>query len=638
MKKRRTPPPSHGKAAEIPPPAGTNAWVVALVSGFVLLALLATRYLGDTDLGYHLRGGQWILEHRAFLSRDVYTYTRSTADYLDLHWLYQVLIYTTYRAGGYVSLSVLNIALIGAVFAVTQKRLQMTGAPLWTCAPLLLLAILASEVRFHMRPEILSWLFMSLMLLVLELRRSHGRNVLFLLPVIQVIWTNCEGLFGIGWGVMGFYLVADLVHSAKLDKTLWRYSTAAIASSLINPYFIRGALLPFTYLATLDAASPFKQTIAEFQSPWSMGGRFTYPALTIYSYQLYCVLLLFFFVSTLKKRKVHEFLLAGVLFYLSATALRNIPLFVIATLPIAAASWKDVNWGWFRQLQARTLSRPAAGWALTLVMLGMASRTITSAQYVLEARLDRFGVGLDRETQPVHAAEFLVQNHLDGRILNQVNTGGWLDWTRPGQVFIDGRTEVMGEELYVESLSSLSPGGLERTIAKYQPDILFFSPATARQWVTDLNKMPDWRPVFLDESACVFLRRDYAPQVPTLDVDRLLADMTLSREASPSALAMLQEPAPPTWHRIADGFFRPAIHPNGLQVMALFFWYRGDFQVAETLFLECLKRSQAAYDDFYFNMGVMYYQSGQDAKARTCLERVLRGNPDNATARKILGL
>src|SRR5258706_13874152 len=115
MKKRRTPPPSRGKALEIPPPADSMAWVVALASSFALLALLATRYLGDTDLGYHLKGGQWILANRAFLSHDVYTYTRSSAAYLDLPWLCQVLIYAGSRAGGYVSFSLPTIARTGAV-------------------------------------------------------------------------------------------------------------------------------------------------------------------------------------------------------------------------------------------------------------------------------------------------------------------------------------------------------------------------------------------------------------------------------------------------------------------------------------------------------------------------------------------
>ncbi|OFV94087.1 MAG: hypothetical protein A3G76_07665 [Acidobacteria bacterium RIFCSPLOWO2_12_FULL_65_11] len=608
----------------------------ALASSFFLLALFAARYLSDTDLGYHLKGGQWILENRRFPSTDVYTYTRSSADYLDLHWLYQVLIYSMYRVGGYTSLSLLNIVLVALAFSLTLKRFHMTGAPSWMCALLLLVAVLSCELRFHMRPEILTWILMSLMLYVLEIRSSQKRNVLFLLPLIQVIWTNSEGLFGIGWGVMGFYLVSDLVHSSKINKPLWRYSLLAVASSLLNPYVFRGALLPFTYLATLDAASPFKQSIAEFQSPWSMGSRFTTPELTLLSYKLYFFFLLFLLASTFRKRKLHEFLLVGVFSYLSATTLRNIPLFMLATLPLAATSWKELNWDWLKRFQSSTVSKPAAAWIFILILLGVASRTVTSAQYVSEGRLDRFGLGLDGETQPVHAAEFLVRNQLEGRILNQVNTGGWLDWRRPGQVLIDGRTEVMGEELWVENMASLNPGGLHGLIAKYQPDILFFNPATARQWILDLNKLPDWRLVYLDEAACVFLRKDYAPQIPPLDEDRLLAERGLSKDVSENALSLLREPAPQAWKSFGESFYRPAVHPNGLQRMAVFFHYRGDFQMSEPLFLECIRRSRGVYYDFYFNAGLMYYSSLQYDKCRICMQRVLQDDPGNSGARQIL--
>jgi hypothetical protein len=610
--------------------------MAALVSSFLLLVALAARYLGDTDLGYHLSGGRWIADHVRFFSKDVFTYTRSSADYIDLHWLYQILIYAVYRLGGYTFLSLFNIVLIAAVFGVTLRRLQITGAPLWMCVPLLSVALMASEVRFHVRPEILTWLFMGLMLWVLETWRTTRRqNVLWLLPLIQVIWTNCEGLFGIGWGLMGFYLISDLVHSTKIDKTLWRLSAAAIAASLINPYFIRGAMLPFTYLATLDAASPFKQTIAEFQSPWTMGNRFTYPALTMLSYQTYCAFLLVPLLATLRKRQVHELLLAGVFFYLSATAFRNIPLFLLATLPVAAASWEDVTWPWLVRLQDRTLRRPAAAWTMALTALALALRAVTSAHYVSEGRLDRFGLGLSSDSQPARGAEFLVRNRLDGRILNQVNTGGWLDWTRPGQVFVDGRTEVMGEDLWVESIASSKPGGLARAIARYHPDILFFNPLTALQWITDLKAMADWHAVYVDETVCIFLRTNYAPQVPALDADRVLADRGLSRDVGES-LSMLQEPTPSLWARSAGTLFMPAVHPNGIQSMAFFFEYRGDYQASEALFLEGLRLSRGAYDDLYLNLGLMYYRSGQDGKARLCMERVLRNDPGNETARRIL--
>jgi hypothetical protein len=102
---------------------------------FVLLVVFTARYLSDADLGYHLRGGQWMLEHHGFPSKDTYTYTRSSADYLDLHWLYQILIYATYVIGGYTALSLLNIVLVAVAFALAAKRVQRTGAPMWIGAP-----------------------------------------------------------------------------------------------------------------------------------------------------------------------------------------------------------------------------------------------------------------------------------------------------------------------------------------------------------------------------------------------------------------------------------------------------------------------------------------------------------------------
>jgi hypothetical protein len=454
--------------------------------------------------------------------------------------------------------------------------------------------------------------------------------------MIQLVWTNCEGLFGIGWIVLGSYVVSDLIHSSKFDKVLWGYAALAVGMSLVNPYFVRGTLLPFTYLNTLNAASLFKQTILEFQSPWSLGSRFTTPTLTILSYRCYSALLAVFVLATLRRRRVHELLLTAGFFYLSATALRNIPLFVLATLPIVASSWRDATWAWLTRIDHRIVVRPAAAWMCAIVVWAFALRTVTSAHYISEGRIDRFGFGLDGETQPVNAAAFLVQHHLDGRIVNHLNVGGWLDWQRAGQVFIDGRTEVMGDEFYAESMAALAPGGLARLVAKYKPDILFFNATSARQWILDLNDMPEWRSVFVDEGACVFLRRDYAPEVQALDEERLLTDRHIANADAETSMALLQMPGPSWATSWIDGFYRPAVHPNGLQALALYFQYRREFRMSEALFLECIRRSRGAYYDFYFNAGLMYYTSDQYPKARICMDRVLRDDPGNAGAARIL--
>ncbi|MFN3344045.1 MAG: hypothetical protein ACK412_00150 [Chloroherpetonaceae bacterium] len=50
----------------------------------------------DIDIGFHLHGGKWIWQHRAFPDKDAYTYTVPNNDYIDLHWLYQLLMFGVY--------------------------------------------------------------------------------------------------------------------------------------------------------------------------------------------------------------------------------------------------------------------------------------------------------------------------------------------------------------------------------------------------------------------------------------------------------------------------------------------------------------------------------------------------------------
>src|SRR5579883_529810 len=78
-----------------------NAWIGSFLACFLLLVLLATRQIHDADLGFHLKGGQWIVQNHAFPNKDDYTYTVPTHEYIDLHWLYQILLFALYKTGSY---------------------------------------------------------------------------------------------------------------------------------------------------------------------------------------------------------------------------------------------------------------------------------------------------------------------------------------------------------------------------------------------------------------------------------------------------------------------------------------------------------------------------------------------------------
>jgi len=90
-----------------------------------------------------------------------------------------------------------------------------------------------------------------------------------------------------------------------------------------------------------------------------------------------------------------------------------------------------------------------------------------------ESRLShRFGFAVNNLFLPVKAADFLDQHGLTGRILNHLDFGGYLINRFPTKVYIDGRNEVMGEDLGREFLETKTRVGLQRLAAKYQPGSL----------------------------------------------------------------------------------------------------------------------------------------------------------------------
>ena len=523
--------------------------------------LLGLRLLSDFDLGYHLKSGQWIVENHAFPGKDSFTTTANQNDYVDTYWLYQVALFLLQRLGGYPLLSFVNALALTAAFVLLYLRMRDDRTPPWMAFFLLVPAVLGSETRFLTRPEALTYLFLPASLWILE-RRFQGKTTpLFLLPLLQLIWVNSHGLYILGWAVMGFYLASGRWHEGRWDKSLLYYCLAAVGCSFFNPYGLKGVLFPFHLFQRLSGTI-LKSNIAEFKSPWAPVEALFYPWFSVDFYKILSILILLLVLLTWNKRKLHELLLAGAFLYLSATAVKNIPLLPLACLPVAAAAWKNLEWGWVRKM-GEGLSKPWTGGAAILFLLLFSARVATNAYYISDRRTDRFGWGLDTEVQPVKAADFLAQNHLDGKILNQMNAGGWLDWKGPQKTYIDGRTEVMGDDLFTEYMTSFKPGGLSALADKTGADIIFFNPFAASYWIFALKQMPDWRLVYLDEYFAIYLRKDYAPSIPALDPDAVLAQRGIDPHLPDQASQILQTPILLPLRLGRKGFANPKAIPTG---------------------------------------------------------------------------
>src|SRR4030042_1906232 len=429
----------------------SSPWFIPMISLFLLIILLSIRLIIDLDLGFHLRGGQWMLENRSFHKFDVFTYTVNDHEYIAMYWLYQIILFITYKLFNYGGISILNSILLVIVFFMIFLRMKNHNIRPGIISIIFLPALFTMEIRFGVRPEIMTWILLLCMLTVLDQYYHHGRNYLFLLPIIQLFWVNLHGLFIIGWFLLGAYFISKYFHEHKFDKKLFWWSLCTILISLVNPYFIKGVLFPFYLFTRLQCSNIFKGAITELTSPWSTKALANMPHLPLFIYYAFVLISFLFLIYTWRKRKLHEFLIIAAFFYISYTTVRNLPIFIIAAMPIIGTGLNELlskgKLNFFKK-NIHGAMRPAA-FLLTGFIILLCIRIVTNAFYA-GRRGGNFGIGMDEKMHPVAASEFMNKNGLRTRFINDLNRGSWLIWATKQPVFIDGRLEVIQEDFFRE--------------------------------------------------------------------------------------------------------------------------------------------------------------------------------------------
>ena len=248
------------EAMELPEPtAGFDSrMVIPWHGGFLLLVgALGLFKMVNSDIWWHLRTGQLILEQGRIPSTDWYTYTNPDAPWIDLHWFFQVIAWLTYSAAGSSGLVVIKclvgMAAFFALLSVRKKNWKPAVGVLCWIIP----AIIFSG-RFLVRPEVLSIALLAATLFVLHSAERRPR-LLWFLPLIQLVWVNTQSLFVLQWVVLVCYSVDALIRTFREKRRIipvsWRHwggiLGATAISTICNPYGLRGALFPITVFAKI---------------------------------------------------------------------------------------------------------------------------------------------------------------------------------------------------------------------------------------------------------------------------------------------------------------------------------------------------------------------------------------------------
>jgi hypothetical protein len=445
---------------------GESLWAaLAWYGAFLLLVfLVGCVQLEDPDIWWHLRTGQLIWERGHLPRTDWFTYTNPDSPWIDLHWGFQLFAALLWKLGGAPALVIAK-----SLFAVATFALAMLAGrrawPAWRAVACWLPAVLIFSGRNQVRPEMFSLLFLAGELAILFHARTRPR-LLWVLPLIQVVWINVHGLYILGLVLWGCFLAGELVQAIARRKppgnkpagTRLGYGLLVtlfmLAAAVANPYGFDGAFLPVTLVKRIEGADhPFYaqfsgefRGMSEFLAAYGIGA---FRDLTVLTMFLLAIAASLSFVPPFLRGRfdVYRILIFGLFAWLAWQANRNAVLFAIVAAAVLRA-----NLGEWRETDRDRPRRFALGPVLTAAFLGLliVGVPLDLLSVTRGAEIPRlFGVGEIPRAFPHEAARFLGREGMPRRCyaLDEGAAAVYIFHNSPQRlVFADARLEVNTRE------------------------------------------------------------------------------------------------------------------------------------------------------------------------------------------------
>jgi len=480
------------------PQRGCVFWVQKFCSFPVALAAvlgaiafgIGRRGLADPDIWWHLRNAEYLLRTGQWIRADSYSYTVAGHSWLNPEWLAEIPYYIAWRWFGLVGIKALSLLLLETIFSCLlyvcwrkSRNIKASAVACW-------LAVLLGTVSFGPRTILFGYIYLVLLLMVLEEFRSRGRGFLWVLPPLFCLWVNSHGSWFLGMIVFVIFTAAGTVEGRwrAVEATKWSASqlrqlaaagTASFLALFVNPYGYRLILYPF------DMAFRQKLNIAHVAEWVSVD---FHDARGKVALLLLAVLLAGALLSTYRWR-LEE--LAMVLFgmYAGLTYIRFLFLAGILAAPVIA------NLFGFLPPYRREIDKPVVN-----ALLIAASLAFVWIGFPSSARLRG---SVERE-YPADVLPYLASHPPSGPVLNYYLWGGYLGWNDPGfKDFVDSRVDIFEYAgVFGDYLDLLDLNDAAAVLEKYHIRYVLFPVHDPLTYL--LQHDPGWQVVFRGDVSILF--------------------------------------------------------------------------------------------------------------------------------------
>jgi len=446
----------------------------------------------DTDLGWHLRNGQFILTNWRVPDNDFYSFTAAGSTWIDHSWLSEVFYFSAYRAFGLRGIFVLflltTIALVLTIFLLSLRRAE---DPL-SAAVVTIFGGLLAMVAFTPRAQNFGWLCFAAVFAILLSYRETRRAPIWLLPVLFCFWINCHGSWPFGMAIFAMIFAAGFVRqdvggvvAAPWTRAETKYVAitlvASIAALFVNPFGYRLVFYP------IDMA--FWQTMNV-----SLGGEWASVDFNDTRGIFVMIVLAAVFVLALLPRKpwrITDVLLTGFALFCGLKHIRFLVVTGIVLPPILAAQMGKLS-SYDPKRERHLLNA-----TIILVVLVMVVWAFPNNQF-LQSELDQYF--------PARAIQYLSDHPQNGNLFNQYEWGGYLEWKLPqAKTFIDSRTDIFEYKGVLRDYIAVSTlNHAQELLDFYKVSYVLYPANSPLDYF--LSRSPGWECIFLDRQAIIYRR------------------------------------------------------------------------------------------------------------------------------------
>ena len=404
-----------------------NKFIIGIVG--VVTATFSIFLPTDPDLGFHLRIGERFWQFHQIPHSNWFNYTFPESHWVPHELISDTIMYLIYHLGGFTLLTIVFSLLMLVIAYLLFFKLK-TASSVWVIhVPLVVMTFISLSMSAGVRLQVLSWLGLVLIYFgYLEYREHNKAWPFWLWFIIFLIWANLHNSLIFATVVILIIATLSMIFYGKKQGVYWlKVTLTAALCTFFQPLGYKNHLEFFRTLT-----DGYKTHIAEWM-PSTINH--SQGLILILSFTLFFVSLLFISKEQLKKMDFVLLILFIILMFSGFMNIRNVPIAMIALLPIFSQSLGLLigDFKFFVKNKLLLFVMPIIFFLLFIVFAKSAYDMVIITQ-------DDRKIAI-KGGYPYKAVQYLKKNGFpQGNVLNDYGWGGYLIFNFPDQKwFIDGR-------------------------------------------------------------------------------------------------------------------------------------------------------------------------------------------------------